>query len=299
MGRRGFFAYKFDEQLTAMKNPGSLSSIVSSGKYKGRSVASVYSGEPRELIRLFLELINRSFTSIFSKDFYSVSSEPDAIAFYAIQGGWAGDEKKISRHAVGWVVQALRDGGSCEYDMSPTRIRILVKDKKGSVNRYASECACDIAREFITRCFARIDDEGIGDFRPALVAFPQKENLEEKIQLAEGNPKFIYRHLRKADGFYLVASQDSLLELNDLPVFSLGSLIVKVGKLKKDYSFKLSFLLGANFEKADEYTIKKNYEKYSTYLNEQEENTQESYSDDDEDNIMRGLANGDGDSFGF
>ncbi|QKG51688.1 hypothetical protein [Hymenobacter sp. BRD67] len=294
-----------------MKNPGSLSSIVSSGKYKGRSVASVYSGEPRELVRLFLELIDKSFALIFSKDFYSVPDEPDEINFYAIAGGWAGDEKKVSHHTVGWVVWALRDGGSCEYNISPTKIRILIKDKKGELNKYASECACEIAREFLARCFARVEDEYIGDLRPASISLPQEKSLEEKIQLAEGNPKCIYRHLRKTDGFYLTDSKESLRELNDLPVFSLGSLTVKLGKMKEDYSFKLRFLLGSDFEKADEYTIKKNYEKYSAYLNKQEESTQEYYSengndddeyhdsDDDEDNIMRGLANGDGDSFGF
>lgn len=274
-------------------------------------MASVYSGEPRELIRLFLELIDRSFALVFSKDFYSVPDEPDEINFYAIAGGWAGDEKKVSHHTVSWVVWALRDGGSCEYNISPTKIRILIKDKEGELNKYASECACEIAREFLIRCFARVEDKDIGDLRPASISLPQEKSLEEKIQLAEGNPKYIYRHLRKIDGSYLAASQKALHELNDLPVFSLGSLIVKLGKMKEDYSFKLNFLLGVDFDKADEYTIKKNYEKYSAYLNEQEDNTQEcdsgNYNDDneyydtdnDEDNIMRGLANGDGDSFGF
>ena len=279
------------------------------GKYKGKSIAHVYSGDATSIIRYFREIMHGSLGLIFSEEFYGDSVVHNLLKLVS---GWHGDFNRINQLELRHFVSALKSGAVCNYNISSNRISVTV-EKDDEMDVELSQIACKIAKEYITRCFAKVDLSNDGSeefFRPALLRSSLLDATEEKLSKTEGNPDYIQWCIGNVDGFCLKGSKECINELNDLPVFSLDSLEIKAGKIKRGYYFKFNISLTAEFVEIDQEIVSINHKKYCEYT--KEKNTPyypeevfhdelDNYHDDsdDEDNIMRSLDSGNGDQFGF
>ena len=288
-----------------------LNTIIPFGKYKGRSVSSVYCGDATSIVYWFKELMCDSLSLILSEKFYG-NSTTDNVA--RLSSGWDGDINRINQTELRYFVSSLKSGAVCNYKVSGNAISVTVQKPDNKRDAELSIIGCKIAKEYVTRFFGKIDLSNHGNvefFRPALLAFsPQLSTDEKELAKVEGNPNYIHWCINAVDGFCLEGNQDGIHGLNDLPVFSLDSFWIKAGKIKDDFTFEIGIRFEADFIEAEEHIVKANCDKYRDYIGKKntpyypEEVFHDEINDyqdnsDDEENIMRGLDSGNGDQFGF
>ena len=127
-----------------------LNTILSFGKYKGKSVFSVYCGSMINIVLIFRNMINNSLSLIFDEDFYG-DSDVDNVA--KISSGWDGDTKRINQTELRYFVSALKEGATCNYEMLANSVIVNVQKSDGEQSDELSRIGCKVAKEYITRFF--------------------------------------------------------------------------------------------------------------------------------------------------
>lgn len=278
------------------------------GKYVGKTIADVYSGNAGSMISAYRLFLEQALEQLFSPHLYN-SLDSNIIADIRAKVEFSASENKMWH----FIIEVI-DGANYRLYFSQNTLEIAIFKSTGNKkDNWLTQIACEIAQAYaisptMTRGILVNFNNLPWTRKPSDLLFKRLKSQLQVFKSACGNPEYIHACIKAADWFCMRGSEEEIPKIDDLPIFK--QLIVKTSSIKDGFSFDLTFNLISSFKKISAELALINYERWFQHISQQStlhysdedlyQGDDEYYSNDnDEDDIMRGLENGNGDLSGY